>query len=251
MKITDSLEQLALYNLKKRTSSGQVDLTTEKLKRFNTILDMFSEDNGGRKAGASLSALEILASPVRSNTYGRVLQALSAEMIKRNTPGPVAGFRPAGQSGLPAVDKKIDNQANPSRTQDVDHGEKERIQKGVARAAGKYGLPESLIKGVIKAESAFNSRAVSAAGAEGLMQLMPGTARELGVTDSFDIEQNIDGGARYLKKMLDRFDGDVEKALAAYHAGPGTVERYNGKVPYRESIAYVNRVLKYSQLLSV
>ena len=79
------------------------------------------------------------------------------------------------------------------------------------------------------------------------MQLMPGTALELGVTDSFDIEQNIDGGAKYLKRMLDRFDQDVAKALAAYNAGPGTVARYRGKVPYRETIAYVDRVLNYSR----
>ena len=248
MKIQDSLEQPALYNLRKGTSSGHVDLTTEKLKRFNTILDLFSQDNGGWKAGANLSELEILTSPLRSSAYGRVLQALGAEMIKRNASGAVAGFSPAEQTGLPAMDKKTDSRTNPFRASGAGHGEKERIQKSIAKAAEKYGLPESLIKGVIKAESAFKTRAVSAAGAKGLMQLMPGTARELGVTDSFDIEQNIDGGVRYLKKMIDRFDGDVKKALTAYNAGPGTVERYQGKVPYRETIAYVNRVLKYSKM---
>ncbi len=250
MKIQDSLEQLALYNLRKRTPSDQMDLATEKLKRFNTILDMFTEDNDGRKTGASLSALEILSSPVRSKPYGRMLQALSAEMIKKNSSDAVAGLRPGVQTGRPTTDLKLENRPELSLKPVANLNEKALIQKSVAKAAGKYGLPESLIKGVIKAESAFNTRAVSTAGAEGLMQLMPRTARELGVTDSFDIEQNIDGGAKYLKKMLDRFDGDVAKALAAYNAGPGTVERYHGKVPYRETIAYVNRVMKYSQVFA-
>ncbi len=75
---------------------------------------------------------------------------------------------------------------------------------------------------------------------------MPATAEELGVTDSFDINQNIDGGAKYLRQMLDRFGGNVRKALAAYNAGPGTVIKYNGRVPYPETRQYVNRVLRFS-----
>ena len=100
-----------------------------------------------------------------------------------------------------------------------------------------------MIRSVIQAESNFRTDAVSPAGARGLMQLMPATARELGVTDPFDVEQNIDGGARYLKKMVDRFNGDIRLALAAYNAGPGTVERYNGNVPYPETQRYIQRVL--------
>ncbi len=250
MKISESLEQLALYNLKRQTSSGQVDLATEKLKRFSTILAMFAEDDDGRQAGPNRSALEILASPLRANPYGRVLQALSAESVKRNALDPGIGLRPGRQAERPLTAREPGNSPKLLLKPATGLNEKEMIRKSVAKAAEKYNLPESLITGVIKAESAFNARAVSPAGAEGLMQLMPGTARELGVTDSFDIEQNIDGGARYLKKMLNRFDQDVEKALAAYNAGPGTVERYNGKVPYRETIAYVDRVLKYSQLLA-
>ena len=125
-----------------------------------------------------------------------------------------------------------------------------RIERSVTRAARKYDLPEELIKGVIKAESGFKTDVVSRAGAQGLMQLMPGTAAELGVTRPFDIDQNIDGGARYLRRMLDRFEGDLKQALAAYNAGPGTVEKYNGDVPYKETRQYVQRVMKFTKQFS-
>ena len=118
------------------------------------------------------------------------------------------------------------------------------IADSIKSAARRYNLPEKLIASVIQAESNFQVDAVSPAGAQGLMQLMPATAKELGVDDPFDVRQNINGGAGYLRQMLDRFGGDVKLALAAYNAGPGTVERYNGNVPYRETQDYIERVLK-------
>ena len=122
-----------------------------------------------------------------------------------------------------------------------------RISRNINRAAEKHGLPPELIKGVVQTESGYRVRAISPAGARGLMQLMPGTAKALGVTDPFNIEQNIDGGVRYLKKMLGLFGGDVRMALAAYNAGPGAVQRYRGIPPYPETRLFVNRVLKYSR----
>jgi hypothetical protein len=123
-----------------------------------------------------------------------------------------------------------------------------RIEAGITKAAQRYDLPDALIRAVVQAESGFKVRAVSPAGAQGLMQLMPGTAKEMGVTDPFDIEQNIDGGSRYLRAMLDRFDGDVRLALSAYNAGPGTVAKYSGQVPYAETRNYVDRVLRFVRL---
>jgi soluble lytic murein transglycosylase-like protein len=122
------------------------------------------------------------------------------------------------------------------------------VEKSVQQAAAKYNLSPELIRSVIRAESNFQADAVSSAGAKGLMQLMPETAKDLGVTNPFDIQQNIDGGARYLRQMLDRFGGDLKRALAAYNAGPGAVEQFNGDVPFAETRQYVQRVLKYAGL---
>lgn len=116
------------------------------------------------------------------------------------------------------------------------------LQSFMEDAAAKYNVDTKLLSAVAEVESGLNPDAISGAGAIGVMQLMPGTAEALGV-NPYDTRQNIEGGAKYLKQMLDAFGGDVTKALAAYNAGPNAVKSYGGVPPYAETQNYVNRVL--------
>ena len=118
------------------------------------------------------------------------------------------------------------------------------LNQVVAAASGTYRLDPDLVNSVIRAESGFNVRAVSPKGAQGLMQLMPQTASQLGVRNAFDPQANVEGGTRYLRELLERYDFDLIKALAAYNAGPQRVEQYGGVPPYYETKAYVARIVR-------
>lgn len=118
------------------------------------------------------------------------------------------------------------------------------LNEVVREASGTYRLDPDLVNSVIRAESGFNVRAVSPKGAQGLMQLMPQTASDLGVRNAFDAQANVEGGTRYLRELLERYNFDLVKALAAYNAGPRRVEQYGGVPPYYETKAYVARIVR-------
>ena len=136
---------------------------------------------------------------------------------------------------LPAKEVKVVEKPQPLKMD---------IPSAVAAASDKHGIDADLLYSVIRAESDFNPRAVSNKGAQGLMQLMPATANKLGVHDVFDTGSNVDGGTRYLRELLDRYHYDLAKALAAYNAGPQRVDQYHGVPPYRETRAYVARIIR-------
>lgn len=221
-----------------------------------------------------MDQISVLTSDYRTGRYavwGRVAVAVAALAVM----GPVGGeiyLRDDGVSGIalsnqPEVELALEFVESLPPTVDVVPAagaatpavavtpsapltRREQLALLVSAAAATHGLPEELLTAVIEVESNFNAAAVSPAGAVGLMQLMPGTARYLGVKNAHDPASNIDGGARYLKKLLGRFDNNLHLALAAYNAGPSTVLRSGTIPPYAETQRYVPKVIqRYHSLL--
>jgi len=154
-----------------------------------------------------------------------------------------APAQPAGDAGsesaLPAEGSAAPALATASRALDM-----REIEAHIRVTAARHGVPARLVAAIIEAESDFDPRAVSRKGARGLMQLMPETASSLRVRDAFDPYANIDAGVRHLRRLMDRFDGDLPLVLAAYNAGENVVASYGGVPPYRETRRYVARVLR-------
>ncbi len=150
----------------------------------------------------------------------------------------------AGYVDVPTAEIESFEPAPPEPREAVAPATTKDLKAIVAAASSQHQIDADFIASVIAAESANNPHAVSRKGAQGLMQLMPGTASKLGVKDSFDPADNVDGGVRYLRELLLLYNGDIPKALAAYNAGPQRVQQYNGVPPYRETHAYVARIIK-------
>lgn len=154
------------------------------------------------------------------------------------------------QTSLPAPkDAKTNTDFQKILDKKVEHAkgkpvEKTEINELIEEYSAKNGLDKDFVKSVVRHESGFNVNATSKCGAMGLMQLMPATAQGLGVTNAYDAEQNIAGGTKYLKGLMDRFDNNKELALAAYNAGPNAVKKYGGIPPYKETQNYVKNIMK-------
>ncbi|MBI1750925.1 MAG: lytic transglycosylase domain-containing protein [Acidobacteria bacterium] len=149
---------------------------------------------------------------------------------------------PARSSAKTAAPQAATVRSSPvaaARSRQLSKTELERI---VHETAARHRVDPALVRAVIEAESGWKPNAVSRKGAQGLMQLVPGTAEKLGVSDTFDPAQNVDGGVKYLRMLLERYNGDMDKALAAYNAGPGAVDRARGVPNYPETRAYVQKV---------
>lgn len=178
-------------------------------------------------------------------TGGDSLRAISSELPTAPIPrdNPVVPIQTGKATPPPAIIKSNPNDTFSARVQD----RLDQYEPIIAAASKKFNVPDSLIKAVITAESAGKHNAVSSVGAKGLMQLMDGTANGLGVKNSFDPADNIHGGTKYLRQMLDEFGGSIDKALAAYNAGPGNVKKHGGIPPFQETQAYVRKVKHYAE----
>lgn len=184
--------------------------------KLEMMAGLLSWDQDTKSSAFSLPALP------RATTLQPSAPVRTLSLVSENRPAPTS-------------QAKLDYGPRPASTS---------IEQLIDKAAQRYQVAPELIKAVIKAESSFNPKAVSPAGAQGLMQLMPATARELGVEDSFDPEQNIMGGTRYLRDLLKRYDGDLDSALAAYNWGMGNLARSDGRLPL-ETRNYQKRVKEY------
>ena len=158
---------------------------------------------------------------------------LAAAMSSAPLARPVVALLPPQPKAKPSIEVSAEFVAIPAH---------QAYDDIIEEAAAEYDMDANLIRAVMQAESAFHPYAVSRAGAEGLMQLMPDLAGEMGVNNAFDPRENIMGGARYLKRLLDYHDGNIDLALASYNAGPGNVQRYGGIPPFRETRNYVRTI---------
>ncbi len=204
---------------------------------LNRIQDIEYKVGLRRSVGGAASFRQMLTDEIRAKTPQRPGAAAAAKGPQPSTPG----NRP-GEAKSAGTAQRAGETPKTAEARETAAPPDSAYYETIREAAGKYGVDPKLVSAVAEVESGFHQGAVSATGAVGVMQLMPETAESLGV-NPYDAEQNISGGAQYLKQMLDTFDGDLRKAVAAYNAGPEAVREYGGVPPYSETQQYVSSVL--------
>ncbi|WP_442599193.1 lytic transglycosylase domain-containing protein [Neobacillus sp. D3-1R] len=191
------------------------------------------------KAMLELKALQNFQTTTANPSGSSLFQELLSELLTENEI--TALNEPLPNESKPKAAALFNSYIPPFNLKESKMGNAE-INKIIEEAAEHYQIPSKLIRSVIQQESNFNPNAISSAGASGLMQLMPDTAKGLGVQNILDVKDNIFGGSKYLRQMLDRYNGDIPLALAAYNAGPGNVDRHGGIPPFRETQNYVKKI---------
>ena len=188
--------------------------------------------------------VQTLLLTIRMQMNERLFSVISGDKRDGDMFKPFQGLMRSNITGYLPDPSASKIQHQPQKNDDMPMPPNDDINEIVNQASERFSVDPDLIRGVIKAESNFNRNSTSAKGAMGLMQLMPQTARDLGVMDPYDSYENIMGGTRYLKGLLDRYDGNVDRALAAYNWGMGNVERNPGKLP-SETRTYISRIKQY------
>lgn len=219
--------------------------------RIQSLIDSSGKENAIKRAVEIRQHVQALETQINPPKVETSVEAKFAQVLKESKDENVK-FRMTNDARFEAVKKlpQLGELTSLNKTSEINKtdktnlfADKAQLKEMITKTAQKYGVDPKLIHAVVKQESAFNPKATSHCGAMGLMQLMPATAKGLGVKDAYNPVQNVDGGVRYLKSMLEKYNGNVILALAAYNAGPGAVDKYDDVPPYKETQNYVKNIL--------